>query len=502
MQNVESDADSLKGDYSTSAQYELRNQLYPQTATGSSSDYSKNLSTVEPLSRFPDDLSNLNLGNTNGSGNYGSNNRNGGFYSAFSKNLPHYSQNQTNYGSFGENFDPFLNRDERPRLPNGNNNQSFYDTTKQAGEFDSGLSTLPTFDDSRSRMSSSPYQMPIRHENISAQIAQNRNAFFQNVTKNSGREHSQTPESTADYRVAGLSADDKSTRSNYELPFADDKSLNLDTEPLSTATDSFQKRNQMPIRHENISAQIAQNRNAFFQNVTKNSGREHSQTPESTADYRVAGLSADDKSTRSNYELPFADDKSLNLDTEPLSTATDSFQKRNQVKEHVSGVVDWTGGVLTCPESGVELRVPENAIPFGTEQLMYVEVCEDGPQNPPLSKRENLMKSGVELRVPENAIPFGTEQLMYVEVCEDGPQNPPLSKRENLMSPLVVCGPQNLKFNVPVELRLPHNFTGDSTASNVILKAGQGSQWTNIELVQPPKTDSNNKFVSVFVKHF
>ena len=127
----------------------------------------------------------------------------------------------------------------------------------------------------------------------------------------------------------------------------------------------------------------------------------------------------------------------------------------------MSGVVDWTGGTLTCPESGVELVIPENAIPFGTEQHIFVEVCEEGPQNPPLSKKEALL------------------------------------------SPLVVCGPQGLQFEVPVELRLPHQFTsGDPTAANVVLKAGQGSQWKNIEILHTPKSDPNNKFVSVLVKHF
>ncbi|KAE9550890.1 hypothetical protein FO519_005893 [Halicephalobus sp. NKZ332] len=381
MQNAESDADSLKGeygtlsqfgknDYGTSNQFELRNQLYPQTTTGSSNSNSNdpNFSTKNDLSRFPDDLSNLNLGS-----NY-SNNRNGNFYSAFSKNSPYSSySNRSNYGSSNSPYDPFMGRDRQ----NGQgtiNLQNIYDPSKQLKDFETSSSTLQGLDENRSRQSSSPYQTPIRHEiPISNQIAQNRNAFFE---KTRPREHSRTPESSADYRIATLSADDKSTRSNYDPPFIDDKALNLDTERGSSNEDS-------------------------------------------------------------------------------------SFRRANQVKEHVSGLVDWTGGTLTCPESGVELCVPENAIPFGTEQHIFVEVCEEGPQNPPLSKKEALL------------------------------------------SPLVVCGPQGLEFGVPVELRLPHKFTsGDPTASNVVLKSGQGSKWTNIELLQPPKSDPNSKFVSVLVKHF
>ena len=98
----EPDADSLKGDYGSlkadygntikdySTQFELRNQLYPQTTTGpSEQNFPKN-----DLSRFPDDLSNLNLGS-----NYSAN-RNGNFYSAFTKNSPFSSySNRNNYGS-------------------------------------------------------------------------------------------------------------------------------------------------------------------------------------------------------------------------------------------------------------------------------------------------------------------------------------------------------------------------------------------------------------------
>uniref|UniRef100_A0A7E4VDJ4 PDZ domain-containing protein n=1 Tax=Panagrellus redivivus TaxID=6233 RepID=A0A7E4VDJ4_PANRE len=213
---------------------------------------------------------------------------------------------------------------------------------------------------------------------------------------------------------------------------------------------------QTPIRQQNETA-----RNLFFESNGKQNygGARDSRTPESTADYRVAGLSADDKSS---YDPPFIDElpsRSLHLDTEVADPTPQHHQ--NQVKEHVSGVVDWTGGTLTCPESGVELRVPENAIPYGTEQHMYVEVCDESPHNPPLGNKEALA------------------------------------------SPLVVCGPQGLKFDIPVELRLPHKFTdGDPTAANVVLKAGQGNHWTNIELASSPKSDSGSKFVSVLVNHF
>lgn len=63
------------------------------------------------------------------------------------------------------------------------------------------------------------------------------------------------------------------------------------------------------------------------------------------------------------------------------------------VLEHVHGVIDYRGGRLTCPESGVELIIPENAIPYGAQKELFVKVCNDNAQNPPLDleKKEALM---------------------------------------------------------------------------------------------------------------
>lgn len=59
---------------------------------------------------------------------------------------------------------------------------------------------------------------------------------------------------------------------------------------------------------------------------------------------------SDERSTtttnRTNYDPPFIDDgppsKSLNLDTD-LSEDLSHRNNQNQIKEHVSGLVDWTG---------------------------------------------------------------------------------------------------------------------------------------------------------------
>uniref|UniRef100_A0A915DXI2 Tight junction protein ZO-1 n=1 Tax=Ditylenchus dipsaci TaxID=166011 RepID=A0A915DXI2_9BILA len=134
------------------------------------------------------------------------------------------------------------------------------------------------------------------------------------------------------------------------------------------------------------------------------------------------------------------------------------------VIEHVHGVIDWKGGRLKCPESGVELIVPESAIPFGCQQELFVKVCRENQQNPPLDS----------------------------------------DKQEALMSPLVMCGPQGIRFEVPVELKLPSN-SPDTTSSQTsfVLKSGSGANWRNIELARPPKRNHPaDKFVSVLVNHF
>ncbi|RCN26643.1 ZU5 domain protein, partial [Ancylostoma caninum] len=75
------------------------------------------------------------------------------------------------------------------------------------------------------------------------------------------------------------------------------------------------------------------------------------------------------------------------------------------IVEETNAVVGSEGGVLNCPVSGVELRIPKGAIPPGEKHEIYVKVCRDG-DSPPIDK----------------------------------------SKGETLLSPLVMCGPQGLFF--------------------------------------------------------
>ena len=56
------------------------------------------------------------------------------------------------------------------------------------------------------------------------------------------------------------------------------------------------------------------------------------------------------------------------------------------------GTFTSAGGVLSSPESGVSIVIPEGAIPDGVEQQIYFKVCKDNNFMPPLdSDRGNML---------------------------------------------------------------------------------------------------------------
>lgn len=81
---------------------------------------------------------------------------------------------------------------------------------------------------------------------------------------------------------------------------------------------------------------------------------------------------------------------------------------------------------------------------------------------------------------------------------------------ETLLSPLVMCGPNGLKFNVPVELRLPHTAAPDKDNSwGVALKSTEvGDKTTPTKWHQMTLGNENlhgadgSNSVSVLVDHF
>lgn len=73
---------------------------------------------------------------------------------------------------------------------------------------------------------------------------------------------------------------------------------------------------------------------------------------------------------------------------------------------------------------------------------------------------------------------------------------------ETLLSPLVMCGPQGLKFATPVELRLPHRAATDDHDWALALQAGSPSKWQKVVLDQQLVDSRASNCVSVMVDHF
>lgn len=133
------------------------------------------------------------------------------------------------------------------------------------------------------------------------------------------------------------------------------------------------------------------------------------------------------------------------------------------VVEESSSTIGSDGGILRCENSQVELRIPPGAIPAGETHEIYVKVCREG-SSPPIDK----------------------------------------SKGETLLSPLVMCGPQGLKFLKDCELRLPHtgNGAGGDDQWSFSLKAGDGEQWKHLEVADKTAALADDKFLSVPISHF
>lgn len=159
-------------------------------------------------------------------------------------------------------------------------------------------------------------------------------------------------------------------------------------------------------------------------------------------------------------------------------TSTDS---NATVIEHATRMIDFRGGILGCPKTGVSLIIPEGAIDEGVSLslLFFFDiwfhrfivlfrrlVCQTSEMSKwffvqkcyfdRYSLIDQKFLSKFERKQPDVAV-FQVQQEIYLKVCRasDAGNRPPLDKSrgESLMSPLVMCGPQDLQFNVPVELR-------------------------------------------------
>ncbi|XP_034234792.1 tight junction protein ZO-1-like isoform X3 [Thrips palmi] len=146
--------------------------------------------------------------------------------------------------------------------------------------------------------------------------------------------------------------------------------------------------------------------------------------------------------------------------------------QKSEVVATARGVFSAKGGVLENPETGVSIVIPPGALPPDSEQEIYFKVCRDsgGSLVPPLDKERG----------------------------------------ETLLSPLVMCGPNGLKFNVPVELRLPHtaapskdNSWGVALKSTEVGNKTTPTKWHQMSLGNENLhgADGSNS-VSVLVDHF
>ncbi|KAL2077134.1 hypothetical protein ACEWY4_026638 [Coilia grayii] len=138
----------------------------------------------------------------------------------------------------------------------------------------------------------------------------------------------------------------------------------------------------------------------------------------------------------------------------PSALDNDEEDEEHTVVATARGIFNCNGGVLSSIETGVSIIIPQGAIPDGVEQEIYFKVCRDNSILPPLDKE----------------------------------------KGETLLSPLVMCGPHGLKFQKPVELRLPHCAS--------MSPDGDPKNWQNKALQGDPNYLVGANCVSVLIDHF
>lgn len=152
----------------------------------------------------------------------------------------------------------------------------------------------------------------------------------------------------------------------------------------------------------------------------------------------------------------------FNQSNDPSITESDAD---TEVVATARGTFDTSGGVLSSVETGVSIVIPRGAIPPGVQQEIYFKVCRDlHDAVPPLDHERG----------------------------------------ERLLSPMVMCGPHGLRFNHPVELRLPHcaSMTPDGWSfalkSSDAGKTSSQQEWQNMQLGDQVGQNS----VSVLIDHF
>ena len=73
------------------------------------------------------------------------------------------------------------------------------------------------------------------------------------------------------------------------------------------------------------------------------------------------------------------------------------------------------------------------------------------------------------------AIPEGIQQEIFFEVCQDTSQIDQFHGQ--LLSPIVICGPQGIRFNKSVELILPHRAGSHAQQMTLMLHGNRQSSF-------------------------
>ncbi|CAF4215533.1 unnamed protein product, partial [Rotaria sp. Silwood2] len=144
-------------------------------------------------------------------------------------------------------------------------------------------------------------------------------------------------------------------------------------------------------------------------------------------------------------------------------TRSYSIQDGPNVIGSARGIIDYYGGKLSCPLTGVSLFIPMGAIPEGIQQEIYFQVHQDDSRN---------------------------EKF-----------------HGHLLSPIVICGPHGIQFQKPVELTIPHSAGNDVQQLSLLPNgANQDSkinyQQHNKSLITNGINRVTNSNVSILVDHF
>ncbi|CAF1119374.1 unnamed protein product [Rotaria sordida] len=145
-------------------------------------------------------------------------------------------------------------------------------------------------------------------------------------------------------------------------------------------------------------------------------------------------------------------------------TRSYSIQDGSNVIGSARGIMDYYGGKLSCPLTGVSLFIPMGAIPEGIQQEIYFQVHQDDSNNEKFHGK--------------------------------------------LLSPIVICGPHGIQFQKPVELIIPHSAGNDAQQLSLLLHGtNQDSkinyhQQQNKSLIMNGINHVTNSNVSILVDHF